>query len=88
MTGNIKLIPYKEINKKKSREYCHTNKEMIAEKNKIRCSMLTPEQERKRVESNKRWYNNLSPEKKEEIKQERREYNYNMYHNVMIAVSE
>ena len=50
--------------------------------------MLTPEQKKKRVESNKRWYNNLSPEKKEEIKQKRREYNYNMYHNVMIAVSE
>ena len=31
--------------------------------------MLTPEQKKKRVESNKRWHNNLSPEKKEEIKQ-------------------
>ena len=50
--------------------------------------MLTPEQKKKRVESNKRWYNNLSPEKKEEIKQKRREYNYNRYHNVMITVSE
>ena len=50
--------------------------------------MLTPEQKKKRVESNKRWYNNLSPEKKEKIKQKRREYNNNRYHNVMIAVSE
>ena len=88
MTDNIKLIPYKEINKKKSCEYYHTNKEVIAEKNKIRYSMLTPEQKKKRVESNKRWYNNLSPEKKEDIKQKRREYNYNRYHNVKIAVSE
>ena len=46
MTDNIKLIPYKEINKIKS------------------------------------------PDKKEEIKQKRREYNYNWYHNVVIAVSE
>ena len=49
--------------------------------------MLTPEQKKKRVESNKRWYNNLSPEKKEEIKQKRCEYNCNRYRNVMIAVS-
>ena len=88
MTDNIKLTSYKEINKKKSREYYHKNKEVIAEKNKIRYSMLTPEQKKKRVESNKRWYNNLSPEKKEEIKQKRSEYNYNRYHNVMMAVSE
>ena len=46
MTDNIELIPYKEINKRKS------------------------------------------PEKKEEIKQKRREYNYNRYLNIMIAVSE
>ena len=88
MTDNIKLTSYKEINKKKSREYYHKNKEVIAEKNKIRYSMLTPEQKKKRVESKKRWYNNLSPEKKEEIKQKRSEYNYNRYHNVMMAVSE
>ena len=88
MTDNIKMISYKEINKTKSREYYHKNKEVIAEKNKIRYSMLTPEQKKKRVESNKRWYNNLSPEKKEEIKQKRREYNYNRYHNVVMAVSE
>ena len=37
--------------------------------------MLTPEQKKKRLESNKRWYNNLSPEKEEEINQKRREYN-------------
>ena len=64
MADNIKLIPYKEINKKKSREYYHTNKEVIAEKNKIRYSMLTPEQKTKKVESNKRWYNNLSLKRK------------------------
>ena len=64
MADNIKLIPYKEINKKKSREYYHTNKEVIAEKNKIRYSMLNPEQKTKRVESNKRWYNNLSLKRK------------------------
>ena len=88
MTDNIKLTSYKEITKKISREYYHKNKEVIAEKNKIRYSMLTPEQKKKRVESKKRWYNNLSPEKKEEIKQKRSEYNYNRYHNVMMAVSE
>ena len=30
----------------------------------------------------------LSPERKEEIKQKRREYNYNKYHNSMVVVCE
>ena len=41
MTENIKLVPYKEIKKKKSCEYYHSNKEVIAEKNKVRYSMLS-----------------------------------------------
>ena len=63
-------------------------KKWLLQKNKFRYSMLTPEQKKKRVEINKRWYNNLYPEKKEEIKQKRLEYNCNRYRNVMIAVSE
>ena len=88
MTENIKLVPYKEIKKKKAYEYCHANKEVIAEKNKIRYSMLSPEQKQTSQVYNKRWYDKLSPERKEEIKQKRREYNYNKYHNSMVAVCE
>ena len=40
-----------------------------------------------RQEYNKRWYDKLSPERKEELKQKQREYNYNKYHNSMVAVS-
>ena len=87
MTESINFIPYKEFKKKKSREYYKANKEVIAEKNKIRYSKLTPEQKKMRQEYNKRQHDKLSPERKEELKQIRREYNYNKYHNSMIAVS-
>ena len=86
MTESIKFVPYKEF-KKKSREYYEANKEVIAEKNKIRYSKLTPEQKKMRQEHNKRWHDKLSPERKEELKQIRREYNYNKYQNSMIAVT-
>ena len=53
MTESINFIPYKEFKKKKSREYYEANKEVIAEKNKIRYSKLTPEQKKMRQEYNK-----------------------------------
>ena len=87
MTESINFIPYKEFKKKKSREYYQANKEVIAEKNKARYSKLTPEQKKMKQEYNKRWHDKLSPERKEELKQIRREYNYNLYHNGMIAAS-
>ena len=41
-------------------------------KNKEKYSMLTPEQKKKdRQEYKKRWYESLSPERKQEIKQKR-----------------
>ena len=86
MTESINLIPYKEFKKKKSREYYQANKEAIAEKNKVRYSQLTPEQKTMRQKYNKHWYDKLSPERKEELKQIRCEYNYNLYHNGMVAV--
>ena len=87
MIESINFIPYKELKKKKSRKYYQANKGVIAEKNKIRYSKLIPEQKEMRQEYNKRWYEKLSPERKEELKQIRRECNYNLYHNGMIAVS-
>ena len=87
MTESIAFIPYKAIKKKKSREYYQANKEAIGEKNKIRYSKLCPEQKKMRQEYNKRCYDKLSPERKEELKQKQREYNYNKYHNSMVAVS-
>ena len=87
MTESIAFIPYKEIKKKKSREYYPANKEAIGEKNKIIYSKLSPEQKKMRQEYNKRWYDKLSPERKEELKQKQREYNCNEYRNSMVAVS-
>ena len=45
--------------------------------------MLSPEQKQMRQVYNKRWYDKLSPEIKEEIKLKRREYNYNKYHKIL-----
>ena len=67
-------------------EYYHANKVVIVEKNKIRYSMLSPEQKQMRQVYNKRWYDKLSREIKEEIKQKRRECNYNKHHNSMVGV--
>ena len=50
--------------------------------------MLTPEQKKKRHEYNKRWHDKLSPERKEEIRQKRREYNNNRDHNTMVTIRE
>ena len=86
MIESINFIPYKELKKKKSREYYQAKKGVIAEKNKIRYSKLILEQKEMRQEYNKRWYEKLSPERKE-LKKIRRECNYNLYHNGMIAVS-
>ena len=89
MSEGIKLIPYREMKKKKSLEYYYANKEVVAEKSKNRYSMLTPEQKKKRHEYNKRWYDKLCPERKEEeIRQKRRQYNNNRDHNTMLTIRE
>ena len=46
--------------------------------------MLTPEQKKDRLEYKKRWYDSLSPERKEEMRQKRNEYNKDRYDNGMI----
>ena len=48
MTESIAFIPYKEIKKKKSREYYPANKEAIGEKNKIIYSKFSLEQKKMR----------------------------------------
>ena len=54
---------------------------MISKKNKERYNMLTPEQKGDRQEYKKRWYEGLSSERKEEMRQKRREYNKDKYNN-------
>ena len=68
MTNNsesdIKLVPYKELARKKALDYYYANREVIMEKNRNRYSALSPEEKKKRYESNRQWYNRQSPEKK------------------------
>ena len=67
MTNNsvkdIKLVPYKELARKKALDYYYANREVIMEKNRNRYSALSAEEKKKRYESNKQWYNRQSPKK-------------------------
>ena len=67
MTDNFesdtKLVPYKEIVKKKAFDYYHANKEAISQKRKERYKQLPPQVKKKLLEYNKRWFNNQSPER-------------------------
>ena len=86
LESDVKYVPYKEIAKKRALDYYYVNRGMIREKNKNRYQSLSPEQEIKRQEAFKRWYNNQSPEKKEDLREKAREYHKNRYHNLMIEV--
>ena len=91
MTNNsendIKLIPYKEVVKKKALDYYYANREVIIEKNRNRNRALSPEEKKKRYESKKEWYDRQSPEKKVKMNQKQREYNKNRYNNLMIKAN-
>ena len=85
MSEDIKLIPYKEIIKKKSLDYYYANRDAICKKNRKKYSILTPEQKRQdRQEYKKCWYKKeleKKSERKQEIKQKKSEYNKNRYDN-------
>ena len=49
--SNIKLVPYKELGRKKALDYYYANREVIMEKNRNRY---------------RQWYNRQSPEKKKQ----------------------
>ena len=69
MTNNsesdIKLVPYKELARKKALAYYYANREVIMEKNRNRYSALSLEEKKKRYESNRQWYNNHLKKKKQ-----------------------
>ena len=62
--SDIQCILYKEIVKKRSRDYYHNNKQKIKEKNKIKYESITPEEKKKRQEYKKEWFNRQSIESK------------------------
>ena len=76
MTNNskndIKLVPYKEAARKKALDYYYANREVIMKKNRNRYRALSPEEKKKRYESNRQWYNRQYPEKKAEMKEKQR----------------
>ena len=57
MTNNskndIKLVPYKEAARKKALDYYYANREVIMKKNRNRYRALSPEEKKKRYESNR-----------------------------------
>ena len=88
MTNNLKsdveYIPYKGAVKKRALEYYYANKEAISQKRKDKCKQLPPEGKKKLEENNKKWFNNLSPEKQLELRQKARKYHKDRY-DVMMA---
>ena len=62
--NDIKLVPDKEVARKKALDYYYPNREVLMEKNRNRYRTLSPEEKKKRYESNRQWYNRQSPEKK------------------------
>ena len=89
MTNNsesdIKLVPYKELARKKALDYYYANREVIMEKNRNRYSALSPEEKKKRYESNRQWYNNHL-KKKAKMKEKQKKYNKSKYHNLMVKI--
>ena len=85
--NDIKLVPYKEVARKKALDYYYANREVIMEKNRNRYRALSPIEKKKRHESKKHWYDRQSPEKKAEMKQKQREYNKNRYNNLMVKAN-
>ena len=86
MFKDIKLIPYKQIIKKKSLGYYYANRYAICKKSRVKYSMLTQEQKKDRLEYKKRWYDSLLPERKEDMRQKRNKYNKDRYDNGMISL--
>ena len=93
MTNNskndIKVVPYKEVVKKKALDYYYANRGVIMEKNRNRYRALSTEEKKERYLisfSNRQWYDRQSSEKKAEMKQKQKEYWKNRYNNLMVKV--
>ena len=77
------FIPYKEIIKKRTLDYYHTNKDAINQKRKEKYANLPLEDKKKIQEKHKQWYNNLTLEKQQELRIKARKYHKNRYDNMM-----
>ena len=83
MTDNFKsdtkLVSYKKIVKKKALDYYHAKKEVISQKRKERYKQLPPQDKKKLLGCNKRWFNNQSPERQLELRKKTRKYHKDRY---------
>ena len=82
--SDVKYVAYKEVVKRKALEYYYANKEAISQKRKDKYQQLSPEDKKKLLEYNKRWFNNQSLERQLELRQKARKYHKNRYDNMMV----
>ena len=85
--SDIKYIPYKEVIKKRALDYYCANKEAISQKRKDKYKQLPPEDKKNLLEYNKQWFNNQSPERQLELRENVRKYHKNRYDNLMVRVN-
>ena len=86
LESNKKLVPYREVVKKKALEYYYANKEAISQTRKEKYKQLSREEKKKLQEYNRRWFNNQSPERQLELRQKAKKYHKNRYDSMMVRV--
>ena len=80
-------IRYKDIIKRKAREYYAKNKDKIKESQREKYENLSSEEKKNLVLKQKEWFNKQTKEKQDEMKRIAREYSRNRYHNHMVLVN-
>ena len=79
---NIIAVKYSDIMKARQLKYFYRNKEKVREKRLNR----TEEEKQKQREKDKIRRDNMSPEKKQKLKEYMRNYNKNIYQNHVVYV--
>ena len=81
-------IRYQDIVKENTKAYYEKNKEKIKEKQREKYKQMTPHEIKNLVLKQKEWYEKLSDEKKDELKQRRKEQAKTRYYNNIIVVKQ
>ena len=87
LKNDAKYIPYKEVVKKIALEYYHSNKEVISQNRKEKYKQLPSEDKKELQGNNKKWFNNLSPEKEHKMRIKERKYHKIRYDNMLVRVN-
>ena len=87
-TQNITYyIRYKDIVKERARANYAKNKDKIKEKQREKYKQMSENERKVLVLKQKEWYDRQTDEKKDEMKQKKREYSKNRYYNHIIWVT-